>query len=635
MKVTIVILSIFISLVKTQAQQVFTTDVLVVNAGTGGTAAAIQSARTGAKTILIEPTPWLGGMLSAAGVTATDGNNRLASGIWNEFREALYKHYGTRNLMTGWVSNTQFEPYVADSIFKSMAKKEKKLTIFYGYHFLKVIKQNNNIKGAIFSNDNGKTLTVKAAVTIDATDLGDVLANAGAAFNVGMEANTLTQENVGIEKSNNIIQDLTYAAILKDYGKGVDKTIPKPAKYNPLEFDGACTDYFIDTTMKEKPNVTAQKMLDYGKLPNNKYMINWPKKGNDTYLNIINLSLKERAKALEIAKQTTYRFIYFIQTQLGFKNLGIADDEFDSKDKMPYIAYHREGRRVKGLVRFTMRNIAEPYTYGKPLYRTGISVGDYPIDHHHKKNSEAPQHLNFYPIPSYNIPFGAVVPEKINGLLVCDKSISVSNIINGSTRLQPVVLLTGQAVGALAALSASQKIHPKSISIRTLQNELLKNKMYIMPFIDISPTDSCFAAVQRVGATGILKGKGIPYQWANQTWFYGDSSITESTLHKGLQEFNPSFSTGVSSSNTQFVSVQQAAKIITDIIQKNPTAGIAYQQEKSRLESLILKDINQLQNKLNITRKTLAYVIDKYINPFQLQSIDYNGEFISKTKTKQ
>ena len=46
------------------------------------------------------------------------------------------------------------------------------------------------------------------------------------------------------------------------------------------------------------------------------------------------------------------RFIYFIQTQLGFKNLGLADDEFPTKDKLPFIPYHREGRRVKGLVRY-------------------------------------------------------------------------------------------------------------------------------------------------------------------------------------------------------------------------------------------------------------------------------------------
>lgn len=91
-------------------------------------------------TIIVEPTTWLGGMLTAAGVSCTDGNDELHSGIWQEFREALYKHYGKRNLFTGWVSKTCFEPSVGDSIFKAWAKQEKKLTVLYGWYFDRVLK---------------------------------------------------------------------------------------------------------------------------------------------------------------------------------------------------------------------------------------------------------------------------------------------------------------------------------------------------------------------------------------------------------------------------------------------------------------------------------------------------------------
>lgn len=108
------------------AQRTIATDVLVIGGGTGGTAAGIQSARLGAKTMIVESGPWLGGMISAAGVTATDGNHRLPSGLWAEFRDRLYKVYGgPKAVETGWVSNTQFEPRVADSIFKSMTAAEK------------------------------------------------------------------------------------------------------------------------------------------------------------------------------------------------------------------------------------------------------------------------------------------------------------------------------------------------------------------------------------------------------------------------------------------------------------------------------------------------------------------------------
>ncbi|MFX6965371.1 hypothetical protein ABTH47_20340, partial [Acinetobacter baumannii] len=78
-------------------------------------------------------------------------------------------------------------------------------------------------------------------------------------------------------------------ATLKDYGLGRDCTIAKPIGYDPREFDGACTNYYHDVS-RIKPQVDAKKMLDYGRLPNKKYMINWPGYGNDIYLNIIALN---------------------------------------------------------------------------------------------------------------------------------------------------------------------------------------------------------------------------------------------------------------------------------------------------------------------------------------------------------
>ena len=50
------------------------TAVLVWGGGSGGVAAALQAARSGADTLLLTPGPWLGGMVSAAGVCAPDGN---------------------------------------------------------------------------------------------------------------------------------------------------------------------------------------------------------------------------------------------------------------------------------------------------------------------------------------------------------------------------------------------------------------------------------------------------------------------------------------------------------------------------------------------------------------------------------
>ena len=69
-------------------------DDVIVCGGAGGTSAAIQSARNGAKTLLIEESDWFGGMLTSAGVSAIDGNYKLPSGFWGEFKDSLVSESG-------------------------------------------------------------------------------------------------------------------------------------------------------------------------------------------------------------------------------------------------------------------------------------------------------------------------------------------------------------------------------------------------------------------------------------------------------------------------------------------------------------------------------------------------------------
>lgn len=626
---TILFIAVQLIVLSVQSQQTLRTDVLVVGGGTGGTAAGIQCARMNVKTIIAEPGPWLGGMLSAAGVSATDGNHKLASGIWNEFREAIYKVYGGADkVATGWISNTHFEPSVADSIFKVMSAKEKNLSVLYHHQFLSVLRKNNQILGAVFANTaNGKKITVYAKQVIEATELGDVIAAVKIPYDLGMESSTATGEDAGVKETNNIIQDLTYVAILKDYG--ANKTITKPADYNPAEFDGACTDYYNDKSRKV-PTVDAQKMLDYARLPNGKYMINWPNYGNDIYLDIINLTPQQRNLLLEKAKQQTLRFIYFIQSQLGFKNLGLADDEFATGDKLAYMPYYRESRRVQGLARFKINHIAKPFDYG--YYRTGISVGDYPVDHHHKKNPAAPQHLDFYSVPSYNIPLGSLIPHNVSGLIVCDKSISVSNVVNGTTRLQPVVLLTGQAAGMLAALCIRKNKEARAIPVREVQQELLNANAMIMPYIDAGINHPHFKSIQKIGATGILRGKGIPYKWANQTWFYPDSLVSVPVLVENFQSFDYT----IGSRGEEQLSIGDAADMIYNIAGistkriKNNIAVFSSQEnfKKYVKENWTAWRLQNFNNDRKITRAELAVLLDKTIDPFWMRGVNYEGNFI-------
>lgn len=613
-------------------EQKYDTDVLVIGGGTGGAAAGIQAARMGVSVIIAEPTVWLGGMFSSAGVAAFDGNHNMPSGLFGEFRAQLYKVYGGPDAVaTGWVSNTQFEPRIGDSIMKLMAGSEKKLKILYKHQFTKVIKNGDVISGAVFTNlENGKSVTINAKQVIDATELGDVLADAGAGYDMGMEASSETGEDVGVPSTNDIIQDMTYAAILKDYGAQADCTMVKPVGYDPMEFDGCCNEFCSDSS-KLTSNVDAKKMLDYGKLPNGKYMINWPGKGNDIYINMIPMNLAERTKAIEAAKAKTIRFVYFIQTQLGFKNLALANDEFPTDDRLPLIPYHRESRRVHGLVRFQLQHIANPFSATSPLYKTGIAVGDYPIDHHHRENTNAPQHLNFYPVPSFNLPLGCLIPQKLKGLIVAEKSTSISNVVNGTTRLQPCVMLTGQAAGALAAISVKNNLSAQDIPVRSVQISLLQYGAYIMPYYDIKVDHPHFQSIQKIGATGIIRGRGEPYMWANRTWFKPDSTVKSSDFKTHIAEYVQIASF---SSNKPLLTIQDAIEVVWKMseqqtsIHSKKTFKTNIELEESTRSMWDKWGFTNFNLSRPITRVELAVLIDKAIDPFSNIPINHEGKII-------
>lgn len=590
-------------------------DVLVVGGGAGGTSAGIQAARMGVDVKIIEATPWLGGMLTSAGVSAIDGNHEMPSGIWGEFRQKLRDHYGgAKAVATGWVSHTLFEPSVGNKILQEIADMPN-LDIAFNATYTDVKIDGEGWRVSYKQKGNHYTTTAK--ILIDATEIGELLPLVGADFRLGMDAKSDTGEKEAPDVANTIVQDLTYVLILEDVGtkKGRKGLVKKPKTYDPQAYECACKRE--DGEMFGGVS-SCEQMLDYGKLPHNKYMMNWPNCGNDFYVDWPELTSKEREERLKEAKAFTQGFVYYIQNELGFKNLRVAE-EFPTKDHFPMIPYDRESRRIRGKTFLTVDHLERPYDFN--LYKTGIAVGDYPIDHHHDKNPDAPQ-IEFINIrvPSYNIPLGSLVPENIENFIVAEKNISVSNIVNGATRLQPVVLGLGQAAGALAATAIKENIRPSEISIRKVQHALLKSKAYLMPFIDVDKNDAAFASIQRIGATGILKGVGVPYKWANQTWFYPERIVSEYEWKQGMLPYYPEL---------QKIPASGAGitlPFITSIVQIiNPEYPITTIRENWENWNIA----HAFDEKKELNRRTVSILTDTILNPFDME-IDWQGNHIQK-----
>ena len=588
-------------------------DIIIVGGGTSGVVSAIQSSRMGSKTLLIEESNWLGGMLTSAGVSAMDGNYKMPSGFLKEFRDSLVSHYGNLDsLKTGWVSNLMFEPSVGNKILKEIAQSEKNLTIMYETTIHKVVK-DEKFKIKINQND----ITYSSTILIDATELGDLIPKLNLPYFIGMDSRKKFKEDIAPEFSNNIIQDLTYVMILKDFKK--DMTIEKPKNYDRNEF--ICSYDSGECFKRDKKLWSKEKLISYGKLPNNKYMINWPINGNDYYSNSIEMTAQERLLSYDRAKQKSLRFLYFIQTEMGFNNLSIDYSEYPTKDGFPLMPYHRESRRLNGKITLTLNDIKSPYKQKNSLYRTGIAVGDYPVDHHHgaySNYSNLPK-LDFYPVPSYSVPLGVLIPENIDNFMVIEKSISVSNLVNGTSRLQPVVMQIGQASGVLASLGIIKKKNIGQINVREVQLEILKNNGYILPYVDVDTEDLNFISYQKIGACGILRSEGLNIGWENKTLFYPDSNLDKTDIYFDNWKI-------FKSEKIPFPEQMTIKNILHWIYKIKEEPYLNNKQYSGIWENL---NLNNFDSERIITRGEFSVLIDKIIDPFSRVDIDYYGNFIN------
>jgi len=462
-------------------------DVLVVGGGTGGTSAAIQAARAGAKTILVSEFEWLGGMLTSAGVVAPDGNELQAfqTGLWGEFLHQL-QHRQVGGLNNSWVSFFSYNPRLGAEIFADWVKELPNLYWIAGSLPLEVFSDSNAITGVRFAD-----FTIKSKITLDATELGDLLELAEIPYRWGWELQGEWGEASAPVAENQLtktypIQAPTWVVIMQELTSDVAPVIPAPPNYNPTKFTDAWTNY------------GQTEFLNYGRLPGNLFMINWPQHGNDYAEGVQRLVESETSKQqfLQQSLWHTQGFAHFIQTQFGRK-YGLATNIFPSSSlgggAYAIHPYYRESRRLVGITTVTEQDIL-PIPGGNvaSLQPESIAIGNYANDHHYPDVDFPlqPKSIRWggrWTGTPFTIPYSSLIPMQTDGLLACEKNISVSHIANGATRLQPVVMNIGQAAGMAAALCVELGCQPRDLPVRKLQNALLQAKASVIPLFNLPP----------------------------------------------------------------------------------------------------------------------------------------------------
>jgi ribulose 1,5-bisphosphate synthetase/thiazole synthase len=506
-------------------------DLVVIGAGTGGTSAAIQAARMGLKVAIVEKTDWIGGQMTAAAVTSLDEGPVpvTRSGLYKDFVDNVKNHYAGLGKSTGTAyfvaTSTAFEPSVGQKILYSMMAKavspNQSPDLFLCTGVKGALVNEKTVGGVIL--DDGSQIVSK--LVIDATEHGDFIPLTPARYRVGNS----TSDNINLDANLNPI---TYTAVLRKYLGSMDAFLLIP--YAPPGYTASRSMFFTWLTNGGTAGSTwyTNNSIDYSKpfsfafhnawrgMPDSLNSQNYDA-GAYQYQNISKTGLNAfqndypvTARYLEDrsyrqlidceAKLRTLQILYYIQQELGHGDWSVARDEGFAtvynqtanlctshptelqriETNLPPIPYVRESRRIIGVGTVSVRDIKRDGIKSLTTMATALAVGDYPIDLHGGKDAtdlDCGDTIDDLPHTAwgnsggtFQVPFEIFIPEKVDGLLVAEKNLSVSRLVSGSIRLQPITMMTGQAVGALAAVSVQQGLQPRNVKPLDVQMKLLE-----------------------------------------------------------------------------------------------------------------------------------------------------------------
>ena len=450
-------------------------DVVVWGGGTGGVAAAVQAARRGVRTLLLTPGPWVGGMLSSAGVCAPDGHELSCwqTGLWGQFIRTLASESET-GLDQNWVSCFGFRPEQAERLFQRWVKQAASLQWWSGCDLRNVHCRQARIQ-SIDVEVGGELRTIQANQWLDGSDLGDLIAAAQAPFRWGWEAREYWNEPSAPPQSRlsqdsffkaQPIQSPTWVVMGQFSGEPARPFNQKPDP--PFQH---CTDRF-----------GVEQTLTYGRLPGGLVMLNWPLQGNDWHHGLERCISPDRSARAALNAEMRQHSCSFLETlQRCSQGWLSAGDAFPSAT--PHLAlmpYWREGRRLRGQAVVTETDLL-PIRKGArrgPLHADSIAVGTYANDHHYPGDdwplaAKSCRWGGRWTGTPFCIPYAALLSDSISNLLAADKCFSVTHMANGATRLQPLILNIGQAAGVTAALAAEQGVDPWDLDTATVQQALL------------------------------------------------------------------------------------------------------------------------------------------------------------------
>lgn len=421
-------------------------DVLVVGGGPSGTAAALAAARTGADVVLLERYNHLGG-LSTGGVVIwidrmTDWDGKLiirgfaeevlgrlppeavagpGKNLWGIKDEELGKYWRLRT--SAFHDIVTWAPTIDPERLKLASQEmliEAGVRIVFHSWMAQTMVEDGAVTGVIFESKAGRQ-ALRAKVTVDCTGDGDVFSRAGADFDTDIEQGDVHHSmNTGFMLGG------------VDMETWLDFRLKQPEAFSEL-------------------NKRGREDLGFFQAP----YVSWR---NDVALFLGPRQSGLSALDVDDMTEVEIRSHRFMQTHCDFfrKHAPGFEDAWMMLSA-PQLGV-RHTRRLKGVGR---------------IERSQWSSGNILSDEIGVSPSVSPK------FPVLSIPYGALVPIRLDGLLAAGRHISCDANSHGFMREIPQCWLTGHAAGVAAGVAANGGVQPRNAAIAEIQETLRQQGAYL------------------------------------------------------------------------------------------------------------------------------------------------------------
>lgn len=427
-------------------------DVLVVGSGPGGLAAALAAARAGVSTLLCERFGCLGGNITAVGVESIAWYRRAETvdceGIGIEFEQRA-KAEGASSPEPQSKSeaiNADMFKYVADKLVAEAGVRPLLHAVA-----VDALMDGDIIRGVVLHSKSGPGAIVAKRV-IDASGDADVIHYAGAPYRLTAKERMLPVTVMfsvsGVDRRRFLDYVAANPTSYRDWGKNWD--IQKGGKEDELfspylekPFDQARAAGVIPPGMKSIGG-TWSTITDAGEA---------------TYLNMIHLTNFDGTDVWDLTRAEIEGRHQALQAIRALNHFAPGFEKATLRTFGMTLGV-RDTRKIDGVYNLTEHDV-------RNQARFADSIGIFP---------EFIDGYGVLVLPTtgryFQIPYRALVPRRVENLLVAGRCIAGDEISHASVRSMMCCAVTGQGAGVAAAVSIRDGVRVRDVDIARLQAEL-------------------------------------------------------------------------------------------------------------------------------------------------------------------